>query len=218
MVDAPRSAALDRRARPRRRPRAARRRGASVRSRRQATPARLEDELFRFGRLVAGNPELRDALSDPARSDATTRRRWSTGLLEGKALPATRRAWPCRPSRRQPPHRSAGARELPEGRRRASQRAASPPCVSRAPLDRRRAARAARGRAAAPVRPRRSTSTSSSTPTSSAASGSRSATTSSTAPSPAASTRPAAQAGRLTRRPTPATTRAPTRPEQTERR
>ena len=48
----------------------------------------LESELFSFGRLVADNPELRDALSDPARSvedkQALVRR-----LLEGRATEAT---------------------------------------------------------------------------------------------------------------------------------
>lgn len=38
----------------------------------------LEDELFSFTRLVAENPSLRDALSDPARSTADKR-----GLLHG---------------------------------------------------------------------------------------------------------------------------------------
>ncbi|MDT0200996.1 F0F1 ATP synthase subunit delta [Nocardioides sp. AE5] len=49
---------------------------------------RLSDELFEVGQLVKTNPELRDALSDPARSqqDKGTLVR---ALLEGKALPAT---------------------------------------------------------------------------------------------------------------------------------
>jgi len=49
---------------------------------------RLADELFSFGRAVTDNPELRDALSDPARStdDKATLVR---SLLEGRALPAT---------------------------------------------------------------------------------------------------------------------------------
>ncbi len=45
---------------------------------------RLEDELFGFGRLVADNPRLRDALSDPARS-VDDKRVLVRGLLEGKA-------------------------------------------------------------------------------------------------------------------------------------
>lgn len=49
---------------------------------------RLEDELFAFGQLVVDNPELRDALSDPARSQED-KRGLVRGLLEGKALPAT---------------------------------------------------------------------------------------------------------------------------------
>jgi F-type H+-transporting ATPase subunit delta len=44
---------------------------------------RLEDELFAFGRLVADNPELRDALSDPARS-VSDKRGLVRSLLEGK--------------------------------------------------------------------------------------------------------------------------------------
>lgn len=50
--------------------------------------SRLEDELFGFGQLVTENPELRDALSDPARSQED-KRGLVRGLLEGKALPAT---------------------------------------------------------------------------------------------------------------------------------
>lgn len=48
----------------------------------------LEDELFGFGRLVSENPELRDALSDPARSreDKVALLR---GLLEGRVTSAT---------------------------------------------------------------------------------------------------------------------------------
>lgn len=50
--------------------------------------ARLSDELFSVGRLVQENPELRDALSDPARS-IEDKRGLLRGLLDGKALPAT---------------------------------------------------------------------------------------------------------------------------------
>jgi F-type H+-transporting ATPase subunit delta len=49
---------------------------------------RLADELFAFGQLVKDVPELRDALSDPARS-IEDKRSLVRGLLEGKALPAT---------------------------------------------------------------------------------------------------------------------------------
>lgn len=49
---------------------------------------RLADELFEVGRLVAGTPELRDALSDPQRS-ADDKSTLVDGLLAGKALPAT---------------------------------------------------------------------------------------------------------------------------------
>jgi F-type H+-transporting ATPase subunit delta len=48
----------------------------------------LEDELFTFGRIVAENPELRDALSDPARS-VEDKRALLRELLEGRATPAT---------------------------------------------------------------------------------------------------------------------------------
>lgn len=49
---------------------------------------RLADELFAFGRAVTENPELRDALSDPARS-RDDKAALVRSLLEGKALPAT---------------------------------------------------------------------------------------------------------------------------------
>jgi F-type H+-transporting ATPase subunit delta len=48
----------------------------------------LEDQLFGFGRLVSENPELRDALSDPARS-AEDKHTLLAGLLEGRATGAT---------------------------------------------------------------------------------------------------------------------------------
>lgn len=48
----------------------------------------LEDELFGFGRLVADNPQLRDALSDPARS-ADDKRTLLRSMLEGRATQAT---------------------------------------------------------------------------------------------------------------------------------
>ena len=53
-----------------------------------ADTGRLSDELFAFGQIVKDNPELRDALSDPARSLAD-KRELVSGLLTGKALPAT---------------------------------------------------------------------------------------------------------------------------------
>lgn len=49
---------------------------------------RLEAELFGFGRLVTDNPQLRDALSDPARSGAD-KRALVRSLLEGKAANGT---------------------------------------------------------------------------------------------------------------------------------
>lgn len=48
----------------------------------------LEDELFGFGRIVSENPELRDALSDPARS-AEDKNALLRSLLDGRATPAT---------------------------------------------------------------------------------------------------------------------------------
>jgi len=53
-----------------------------------ADSGRLADELFVFGEIVKGSPDLRDALSDPARS-AADKRGPVQGLLGGKALPAT---------------------------------------------------------------------------------------------------------------------------------
>ncbi len=50
--------------------------------------SRLEDEVFAVGRLVQANPELRDALSDPARSRAD-KAGLVKGLLGDKVLPAT---------------------------------------------------------------------------------------------------------------------------------
>ncbi|WP_205470989.1 F0F1 ATP synthase subunit delta [Nocardioides sp. SYSU D00038] len=49
---------------------------------------RLADELFAFAQAVKDNPDLRDALSDPARTTAD-KRALLEGLLGGKALPAT---------------------------------------------------------------------------------------------------------------------------------
>jgi F-type H+-transporting ATPase subunit delta len=50
--------------------------------------ARLEDEIFAVGRLVQANPDLRDALSDPARS-RDDKSALISGLLGDKVLPAT---------------------------------------------------------------------------------------------------------------------------------
>lgn len=49
---------------------------------------RLENELFEVGQLVKGDPALRDAFSDPARSNAD-KARLVDDLLASKALPAT---------------------------------------------------------------------------------------------------------------------------------
>ena len=60
---------------------------ATVRSAGQDSK-RLSDELFSFGQAVQQNPDLRDALSDPARSVEDKAALVDT-LLAGKALPAT---------------------------------------------------------------------------------------------------------------------------------
>jgi F-type H+-transporting ATPase subunit delta len=49
---------------------------------------RLADELFAFGQAVSDNPSLRDALSDPSRSQ-DDKAVLVRSLLDGKALPAT---------------------------------------------------------------------------------------------------------------------------------
>ncbi len=50
--------------------------------------SRLEDEVFAVGRLIQVHPELRDALSDPARTRAD-KAGLVSGLLGDKVLPAT---------------------------------------------------------------------------------------------------------------------------------
>jgi F-type H+-transporting ATPase subunit delta len=50
----------------------------------------LEDELFRFGRIVASQPELRDALSGPALPDSA-KRQLLGALMRGKVTPAAGR-------------------------------------------------------------------------------------------------------------------------------
>ncbi|MCW2785495.1 MAG: synthase subunit delta [Marmoricola sp.] len=54
----------------------------------QGDGERLENELFTFGRTVIENPDLRAALSDPARSTADKQDLVSS-ILAGKASPAT---------------------------------------------------------------------------------------------------------------------------------
>lgn len=49
---------------------------------------RVEDELFRFERIVAGSPDLQNALSDYRRSDAD-KAALVGGLVEGKVAPQT---------------------------------------------------------------------------------------------------------------------------------
>ncbi|GGD29217.1 F0F1 ATP synthase subunit delta [Nocardioides daphniae] len=50
--------------------------------------ARLSAELFTVGQVLQDNPDLRSALSDPARA-TEDKRALVSGLLTGKALPAT---------------------------------------------------------------------------------------------------------------------------------
>ncbi|MBA2956608.1 F0F1 ATP synthase subunit delta [Nocardioides sp. MAH-18] len=61
---------------------------AIVRSAGRREAARLSDELFVVGQVVNDSPELRIALSDPARSRAD-KGELLRRLLEGRALPAT---------------------------------------------------------------------------------------------------------------------------------
>jgi F-type H+-transporting ATPase subunit delta len=49
----------------------------------------LEDDLFRFGRILAANPGLRDALSDRA-APLDAKRRLLDGLVEGKVASVTK--------------------------------------------------------------------------------------------------------------------------------
>jgi F-type H+-transporting ATPase subunit delta len=51
---------------------------------------RMEEELFAFAQMVGGNPALRDALSDPARS-SSDKQGLLQGLLEGKVSGGTLR-------------------------------------------------------------------------------------------------------------------------------
>jgi len=53
-----------------------------------AKAGQVTDELFELSRVIDGNPELRDTLSDPARSD-DDKAGLLGSLLDGKALPAT---------------------------------------------------------------------------------------------------------------------------------
>ncbi len=53
-----------------------------------ADSGRVSDEVFELSRIVDGNPQLRDALSDPARS-VEDKSALLDSLLDGKVLPAT---------------------------------------------------------------------------------------------------------------------------------
>jgi F-type H+-transporting ATPase subunit delta len=49
----------------------------------------LEDDLFRFGRILTANPDLRDALSDRS-APMSAKRTLLDGLVEGKVSPVTK--------------------------------------------------------------------------------------------------------------------------------
>ena len=148
----------------------------------------LEDELFRFERIVAGNVGLREALTD-RRGDVHGKEQVISRLLEGKVAEETIRL-------------VRQAVLVPRGRRfdrvletylaipAPGASSCRPPSSARSTSTRPSAG--ASSTPSAPSMARRSTSTSSSTPRSSAASASRSATMSSTARSCAASRVPAA--------------------------
>jgi len=53
-----------------------------------AKSGQVSDEVFKLSRIVDGNPQLRDALSDPARS-VEDKSALLDSLLDGKVLPAT---------------------------------------------------------------------------------------------------------------------------------
>lgn len=63
---------------------------AAIEAEEQSTLDDVEDELFRFGRVLAANPELRRALSDPAVS-GERKRELLGDLLGGKVAPSTLR-------------------------------------------------------------------------------------------------------------------------------
>ena len=79
------SAAVGRAARHRRRRRAARRPGAATRvAQAEGTLDDVEDELFRFGRIVDREPALLLALTDPAVPSRRAGSRWSTGCSRAR--------------------------------------------------------------------------------------------------------------------------------------
>ena len=61
---------------------------ATVRSAGRAASGRLSDELFVVAQVVEANPDLRIALSDPARS-REDKQQLLHGVLDGRALPAS---------------------------------------------------------------------------------------------------------------------------------
>ncbi len=146
----------------------------------------LENELFAFERMVSGSPELRDALSDPARSN-DDKRRLLKDLLDGKATSATVRL---------AEQAVAGTHRTVAVALESYQKIAAEHrnrLVATVRVARELAAPRTRSACRTPwpgSTAARCTSTSSSTPTSSAGCGWPSVTTSSTAPSPAASTTP----------------------------
>ncbi len=105
---------------------------------------RLEDEIFAVGQLVQANPELRDALSDPARS-REDKAGLINGLLERQGAPGNGGAGQAGPLG-QPPHGHRRTGVLPEGggrgpragsrdrSRRPTARRRRPPATGRCPV------------------------------------------------------------------------------------
>ena len=149
---------------------------------------RVEDELFRFERIVAGDPGLRDR-SDRAATPTSGQGAARARPARGQGRPGDRSAGP--PGRARPARAPArpGARGLPPARGAASRRAHR--AGHRRRSAHRAAARPAAQRARGHLRQGRQPAGRRGPRASWAASGSRSATRSSTAPSCAASTRPA---------------------------
>ena len=85
----------------------------------------LEDELFRFGRIVSGDPELRDAITNRSRPGRSTGKTWCAACLGDKV--SAQRGEPRRPGRRlAAPLVRAGARGVPEAGRPSGSSAWSP--------------------------------------------------------------------------------------------
>jgi proton translocating ATP synthase F1 alpha subunit len=106
----------------------------------------LEDELFGFGRIVADNPDLRDALSDPARSTDDKRRLIKDLLRGGRHRHRGRR--------RHRPRRGPALGGHDQRAARVRGRHARPRAEPRRPRDRRRRPRRLRRHRGGPAGPR----------------------------------------------------------------